>query len=37
MAIVYTATEFELNQDNGRIWVGEIYDYINGIIVNNEA
>lgn len=31
MGIVYTATEFELNQDNGRIWVGEIYDYKDGI------
>jgi len=32
MGIVYTASNFELNQDNGRIWVGEIYSYKNGVI-----
>lgn len=33
MGIVYTATEFELNQDNGRVWVGEIYAFKDEIIV----
>jgi hypothetical protein len=33
MGIVYTASEFELNQDNGRIWVGQIYADKNGIII----
>lgn len=32
MGIVYTASNFELIQDNGRIWVGEIYSYKNGVI-----
>lgn len=32
MGIVYTAAEFELNQDKGRIWVGQIYTYKDGII-----
>lgn len=31
MGIIYTANDFELNQDNGRIWVGEIYGYKDGI------
>ena len=31
--IVYTADEFELNQENGRIWVGEIQAYKDGIII----
>lgn len=33
MGIVYTASDFELNQDNGRIWVGEIYSYKDGVII----
>ena len=33
MGIVYTASEFELNQDNGRIWVGQIYTNKDGIII----
>ena len=33
MGIVYTASEFELNQENGRIWVGQIYADKNGIII----
>lgn len=33
MGIVYTATEFELNQENGRIWVGQIYSYKDAITV----
>jgi hypothetical protein len=33
MGIVYTATEFELNQDDGRIWVGEIYCYKDGVTI----
>jgi hypothetical protein len=31
--IVYTANEFELNQENGRIWVGELQAYKDGIII----
>lgn len=27
MGIVYTAANFELNQNDGRIWVGEIFSY----------
>jgi hypothetical protein len=33
MGIVYTASDFELNQKNGRIWVGEIICYKNGIMI----
>ena len=33
MGIVYTASDFELNQDNGRIWVGEIISYKDGIVI----
>lgn len=33
MGIVYTAADFELNQDDGRIWVGEIYGYKEGVII----
>lgn len=33
MGIVYTATEFELNQANGRIWVGQIYSCKDAITV----
>lgn len=33
MGIVYTAADFDLNQDNGRIWVGEIEVSKAGIII----
>ncbi|MDD4755967.1 MAG: hypothetical protein PHG29_07790 [Prolixibacteraceae bacterium] len=33
MGIVYTASDFELNQDDGRIWVGQIETYKEGVIV----
>ena len=33
MGIVYTASAFELNQVNGRIWVGEIISYKDGIMI----
>jgi hypothetical protein len=33
MGIVYTASDFELNQGDGRIWVGQIGTYKEGIIV----
>lgn len=33
MGVVYTASDFNLNQNNGRIWVGQIYMYKDGIIV----
>ena len=34
MGIVYTATDFELNQNDGRIWVGEISSYKDGVIID---
>jgi hypothetical protein len=34
MGIVYTASDFELNQDNGRIWVGQIETYKDGVIID---
>jgi len=33
MGIVYTASDFELNQDDGRIWVGQIETYKEGVII----
>ena len=33
MGIVYTVTDFELNQDDGRIWIGQIGTYKEGIII----
>lgn len=33
MGIIYTASDFELNQDNGRIWVGEIVSYKDGVVI----
>jgi hypothetical protein len=33
MGIVYTASDFELNQNNGRIWVGEINSYKSVVVV----
>lgn len=33
MGIVYTAADFELDQKNGRIWVGEILAYKNKVLV----
>ncbi|MFA6401784.1 MAG: hypothetical protein WCX31_09195 [Salinivirgaceae bacterium] len=33
MGIVYTASDFNLNQDDGRIWVGQIDTHKEGIII----
>jgi len=33
MGIIYTASDFELNQDDGRIWVGQIETSIDGVII----
>ena len=33
MGIIYTASDFELNQDDGRIWVGQIETYKEGVII----
>jgi hypothetical protein len=33
MGIIYTASDFELNQDDGRIWVGQIESYKEGVII----
>lgn len=34
MGIVYTANDFDLNQEHGRIWVGEVLTYKNFILLN---